>query len=624
MKATNELLHRIADPTLTHNQRAQLRCQLAKQLEEAGNYEAAREAMGELWRGVGHPPMIEELDPEAAAEVLLRAGVLTGWIGSSKQIEGAQETAKNLISESAALFEMLQDAEKIAEAQTELGYCYWREGAFNEARDVLCEALSRLTDSQSDIRAIALIRSAIVERSTKRLHDALLLLTEARPIIERSNNNSLKGRFYNQLANLLENLGRAELREDYIDRALIEYAAASYHFEQAGHTRYQACVENNLGYLFGTIKKFREAHEHLDRAQALFTQLRDKVHTAQVDDARARVLLAEGRISEADKLARSAVQNLETGGEQSLMAEALTTHGIILARMGQHQRALSILQSAVEVAQNVDDDESAGQAALTIIEELGERLTPDDLSETFEHASDLLAASKHQGNKDRLLSCARQVLFLIGVLPSPPSWENFSLKESLRRYEARVIERALKDADGIVTRAAQMLGFKSHTSLINRLNTQHPELLPTRTPIEPRKRSLMYIQDANLETRSLNILHVEDNELVAAAVKETLELEGWTIQSIAEGNAALERLLSETHYDVLIFDNELPGISGLELLREARRLPQWQQTPVIMLTASDVEKEARRNGANAFLRKPEEINMITETIAGLLTRKRKF
>src|SRR4051812_18683299 len=37
---------------------------------------------------------------------------------------------------------------------------------------------------------------------------------------------------------------------------------------QSGHTRYQAYVENNLGFLFGTIRKFSEAHEHLDRAQA--------------------------------------------------------------------------------------------------------------------------------------------------------------------------------------------------------------------------------------------------------------------------------------------------------------------------------------------------------------------
>ncbi|HEX8921603.1 MAG TPA: hypothetical protein VF766_09010, partial [Pyrinomonadaceae bacterium] len=89
MNVSNQLLHQIADKTISHNERARLRCQLAKQLEETGNYDAAREAMGELWRGVGYRPVLDELDQATAADVLLRAGVLTGWIGSSRQIEGA-------------------------------------------------------------------------------------------------------------------------------------------------------------------------------------------------------------------------------------------------------------------------------------------------------------------------------------------------------------------------------------------------------------------------------------------------------------------------------------------------------------------------------------------------------
>src|SRR4051812_28385687 len=116
MVSTNQLLHRIADPSLTPNERARLRCQFAKQLEDVGNYEAAREALGELWRGVGYHPVVDELDQAMAAEVILRAGVLTSWIGCMKQAEGSLEIAKDLISESLTLFESLQDILKIAEA----------------------------------------------------------------------------------------------------------------------------------------------------------------------------------------------------------------------------------------------------------------------------------------------------------------------------------------------------------------------------------------------------------------------------------------------------------------------------------------------------------------------------
>lgn len=48
MTLISQLLKQIADATLTESERAGLRCQLAKQFEDIGNYESAREAMGEL------------------------------------------------------------------------------------------------------------------------------------------------------------------------------------------------------------------------------------------------------------------------------------------------------------------------------------------------------------------------------------------------------------------------------------------------------------------------------------------------------------------------------------------------------------------------------------------------
>src|ERR1044072_2271620 len=144
MNISSQLLHQIADTSIPKNERAQIRCQLANELENAGNYEAAREVMGELWSRVGEYPALNELDEATAADVLLRVGVLTGWLGSVNQIEGAQEAAKNLLSTTQSRFEELGAIEKAAEAQMELGHCYWREGAFDNARVLLKEASDRL------------------------------------------------------------------------------------------------------------------------------------------------------------------------------------------------------------------------------------------------------------------------------------------------------------------------------------------------------------------------------------------------------------------------------------------------------------------------------------------------
>lgn len=621
MSLSNELLHRIADPTLTHDERARLRCELVKELEDIGNYEAAREAMGELWPGIGHPPVLDGLSRETAGDVLLRAGVLTGWLGCAKRIEGALEAAKDLISDSLTVFETLKDKLKTAEARMELGHCYWREGAFDEARDLLKEALTQLAGGPNDLKAVTLSRLATVEKVTNRLSDALRLLTEAAPLFEATGKHTIEGRFRNEFAAVLMLLGEVEKRSDYIDRALIEYAAASYHFEQAGHRRYQGYVENNLGYLFGTIKNFKKAHEHLDRAQALFTSLKDKTHIAQVDDTRAKVLLWEGRLAEAERLARAASQALESGDERSLFAEALTTHGVALARLGRHQQARLILQRGIDVAYESGDSEGAGQGALSIIEELSEHLTDDELIATYDRAADLLSSSRHQASGDRLLACAHHVMHLVGASTAPRTWTNFSLKEALHRYEARLIERALKDAAGVVARASRLLGIKRQ-NLDAKLHQHYRHLLHLRPPVKPRRRSLMFRDECCGGMQPVTILHVEDHRMVADAVRYALETEGWLVEDCDNGAAALSKIESGAHYDLLILDNELPGINGIDLITRTKALAHRQRTPIIMLSASDVERDARRAGASAFLRKPQEIPALAETIARLLARQR--
>jgi DNA-binding response OmpR family regulator len=120
--------------------------------------------------------------------------------------------------------------------------------------------------------------------------------------------------------------------------------------------------------------------------------------------------------------------------------------------------------------------------------------------------------------------------------------------------------------------------------------------------------------------RPATILCVEDNQLLLGAVKETLELEGWRVEVCEDGATALAQLESVEPYDLIITDNELPKVSGLELIRQARRLSHRRATPIIMLSATADQAEARRAGADAFLRKPEDISIVAETVQRLLAR----
>ena len=621
MNFTRELRHQIIDPALSTNERAQLRCRLAKHLEEIGDYEAARNALDDLWPAVGERPNLAGLDQRTAAEVLLRVGTLTGWIGSTQQIEGTQGVAKDLISESMALFELLQETKRLAEAQIEIAVCYRREGALDEARVWFSEALSRLSDDDGELKAVALLRSSVLEQVANRLNDALYILKRAAPLFEASQDHTLKGRFHNEFAMVLKDLGAAENRLDYIDRALIEFAAASFHFEQAGHDRYQGCVENNLAMLFLKAHKPEEAHEHLDRAQALFTTLDDVVHLAQVNETRARVFLAEGLSLKAEEMARSAVQLLERGDDQSLLVEALTTHGIALSRLQHKGQARAAFERAIQVAEQADDWESAGLAALTLVEELSESLSEDEHYSILERADDRLENTQNADLLHRQKNCLRS----FAARTFWPDLSTFSLEEAVHRYEARHLQRALEESGGVIRQAARVVKL-THQGLHKILNTRHKDLRKTIDAIKARKRETSFNEDVisglgqakSSEVHTVRILHVEDDETISGMVKEMLEFEGWDIETCSDGTKALEKISGDANYDLLLIDYDLPGVNGLELVQRARQLARYSETPIVVLSASPLDAGAREAGADVFLQKPQDIGSFVETIMRLL------
>lgn len=367
--------------------------------------------MGDLWQRVGERPQTEGLDRETTAETLLRAGSLSGRIGGEEGAgAGAHEIAKDLISESITIFEALGDEKKVAEARIDLALCYLREGAFDEARMILRDVLLKLDREDDALKAVALLRSAAVEVSAGNSNEALRLFTEAAPLFEASRSHTLKGEFHLSFARALKTIGAQERRDDYVDRALVEYGIASFHLEKAGRAAQLAAVENSSGTLCFNMGRLAEAHEHLDRARHLLNRLKDSRGVAQVDERRARVMLAQGRNTEAEKVARAAVCVLEKGDTQQPLTESLVTHGVALARLGFHEQSRRTLQRAVEESAQAGHLEDTGRAELAIIEELGGYLTADEMRAIYEYADQLLIKTQDSETLARLRSCARQVM----------------------------------------------------------------------------------------------------------------------------------------------------------------------------------------------------------------------
>jgi tetratricopeptide (TPR) repeat protein len=137
---------------------------------------------------------VEELSEQTAAEVILQVGTLSGWMGASSQTRDSQAAAKDLISESAAIFERLGDFNRAAAVRSDLALCYWREGAYDEARILLEEAAARVTGDER-LKAKTVLRLVVVEASAGRYSDALRLLTESAPGLGKVPATSCKAAF---------------------------------------------------------------------------------------------------------------------------------------------------------------------------------------------------------------------------------------------------------------------------------------------------------------------------------------------------------------------------------------------------------------------------------------------
>lgn len=486
---------------LTPNEEALVRCEAALELKDKGDYGGAQDSLGPFWLGVGQRPQTKGLYASVAAELVLCVGILSCWISSKTEKAGSHESAKNLIGESIEFFNSIGDSKKAAGARAELAYCYWCEGALDEARIMFAEALQKLT-APGNSRARALLGLAVVEWSASRFNEAHTLLTENAPLFNKITNHATKGAYHNQLAIVFRSLATHEDRDSYFQLAIREYEKADSEFKLAHNKVYRCDVKNNVGFLLFKLSQFKRAHKYLEEARRLTSTLRDKLAAAQIDDTRAQVFIAEKKYKEAVNASKLAVRVFEKSGHQCLLADALVTQGIALARLKQNDHAQYTFQKAIEVAHQVGALNKAGIAALTLIEEL-DQLPANTLVAAYDRASEWLEKSQSQDLLLRLNKAGRKVVARVQQesvanagkpLPSVPEDpieellnKPCDLPAEVLKYEGLLIQRALSKANGSLTRAAAMLSM-SYQALAYIIESRQKDLVKERSPIHRRSR----------------------------------------------------------------------------------------------------------------------------------------
>lgn len=118
----------------------------------------------------------------------------------------------------------------------------------------------------------------------------------------------------------------------------------------------------------------------------------------------------------------------------------------------------------------------------------------------------------------------------------------------------------------------------------------------------------------------MRILLIEDDSSLGNTIKRWLELDGYAIDWIKNGNE-VERTLETQNYDCLLLDRGLPGLSGDEVLMRLRL--QHDQVPIIMITALDSVMnriEGLDLGADDYLVKPFDLEELSARIRVAIRR----
>ena len=116
------------------------------------------------------------------------------------------------------------------------------------------------------------------------------------------------------------------------------------------------------------------------------------------------------------------------------------------------------------------------------------------------------------------------------------------------------------------------------------------------------------------------IIIVDDDEIVTEIVSEVLDAAGHMTSAIHDGANAIAAI-SGGDPDMVILDYNLPGITGMEILRQVRSLPYTADVPVMMLTSKGgrlLKARAEQTGADDYLVKPFQPDELVRRVEALL------
>jgi len=117
----------------------------------------------------------------------------------------------------------------------------------------------------------------------------------------------------------------------------------------------------------------------------------------------------------------------------------------------------------------------------------------------------------------------------------------------------------------------------------------------------------------------MKVMLIEDDRTMVSLLTILLELEGFGVVNISEADS--QKIIATIHCEkpaLVLMDVNLPNLNGLELLRQIRSDPTFQNVRVLMCSGLDYRRECSEAGADGFIMKPYMPNDLISQIHNLL------
>jgi DNA-binding NtrC family response regulator len=117
-----------------------------------------------------------------------------------------------------------------------------------------------------------------------------------------------------------------------------------------------------------------------------------------------------------------------------------------------------------------------------------------------------------------------------------------------------------------------------------------------------------------------HVMYVDDDQALVFLIARVLKRKGFTVTTFTDPQEAQVALRADAHaFDILVTDYNMPGYSGIDLLRDAKLIrPDLPVALASGYVTPELEQSAMREGASALIYKPNDVSEFCDTVQRLI------